>query len=39
MRDLISDWKHAAFYDLLRHPLGRWMLSDLDMQDFAIGMA
>src|ERR1019366_10300136 len=29
----------AAFYALLRRPLGRWMLSCLDMQDFATGMA
>ncbi len=29
----------AAFHDLLRRPLGRWMLSYLDMHDFATGMA
>jgi hypothetical protein len=29
----------AAFYNLLRRPLGRWMLSYLDMHDFAAGMA
>jgi hypothetical protein len=29
----------AAFYDLLRRSLGRWILSYLDMHDFAAGMA
>jgi hypothetical protein len=29
----------ATFYDLLRRPLGRWMLGYLNMQDFATGMA
>jgi hypothetical protein len=29
----------AAFYDLLRYPLRRGMLSHLDMQHFATGVA